>query len=213
MTDEHVAVSVDNFPASSTSASSQVVLSQNHISDHDPCQNSQQEDEEEKSPLLNENLSRQGAIHIIDENSERNENANGGFSRYFKMVMPDIMRRKEVANSENEYLLPDMVVGHGSHVGDIKIEVKVDGNQGISSPDTSMDPEKSCTEENHGAGHVDNGLIGCSQQYEIGIKATVGECRICQEEDDIANLESPCACSGSLKVPSKFFFCERLECS
>eukprot|EP00249_Psilotum_nudum_P017093 c26154_g1_i1 orf=115-1026(-) len=26
-----------------------------------------------------------------------------------------------------------------------------------------------------------------------------GECRICQEEDDIVNLETPCACSGSLK--------------
>lgn len=26
------------------------------------------------------------------------------------------------------------------------------------------------------------------------------ECRICQEEDDIKNLETPCACSGSLKV-------------
>ncbi|OMO82440.1 Zinc finger, RING-CH-type [Corchorus olitorius] len=26
-----------------------------------------------------------------------------------------------------------------------------------------------------------------------------GECRICQEEDSIQNLESPCACSGSLK--------------
>lgn len=26
------------------------------------------------------------------------------------------------------------------------------------------------------------------------------ECRICQEEDHIKNLESPCACSGSLKV-------------
>ncbi|KAF8378449.1 hypothetical protein HHK36_029789 [Tetracentron sinense] len=25
------------------------------------------------------------------------------------------------------------------------------------------------------------------------------ECRICQEEDDITNLETPCACSGSLK--------------
>ncbi|KAH7683982.1 Protein involved in mRNA turnover and stability protein [Dioscorea alata] len=25
------------------------------------------------------------------------------------------------------------------------------------------------------------------------------ECRICQEEDDIKNLEAPCACSGSLK--------------
>lgn len=29
------------------------------------------------------------------------------------------------------------------------------------------------------------------------------ECRICQEEDDIKNLEAPCACSGSLKV---YFF-------
>ena len=25
------------------------------------------------------------------------------------------------------------------------------------------------------------------------------ECRICQEEDSIKNLESPCACTGSLK--------------
>lgn len=30
----------------------------------------------------------------------------------------------------------------------------------------------------------------------------VGECRICQEEDSINNLETPCACSGSLKVLS-----------
>ena len=28
----------------------------------------------------------------------------------------------------------------------------------------------------------------------------VAECRICQEEDGINNLETPCACSGSLKV-------------
>ncbi|KAH9773899.1 RING-CH-type domain-containing protein [Citrus sinensis] len=28
----------------------------------------------------------------------------------------------------------------------------------------------------------------------------VGECRICQEEDSINNLETPCACSGSLKL-------------
>ena len=26
------------------------------------------------------------------------------------------------------------------------------------------------------------------------------ECRICQEEDSLENLETPCACSGSLKV-------------
>jgi hypothetical protein len=35
------------------------------------------------------------------------------------------------------------------------------------------------------------------------------ECRICQEEDSIKNLESPCACTGSLKVritPLLLFF-------
>ena len=26
------------------------------------------------------------------------------------------------------------------------------------------------------------------------------ECRICQDEDSVKNLESPCSCSGSLKV-------------
>ena len=31
----------------------------------------------------------------------------------------------------------------------------------------------------------------------------MAECRICQEEDGVSNLETPCACSGSLKV-SKF---------
>lgn len=29
---------------------------------------------------------------------------------------------------------------------------------------------------------------------------TMAECRICQDEDAITNMESPCACSGSLKV-------------
>lgn len=33
------------------------------------------------------------------------------------------------------------------------------------------------------------------------------ECRICQEEDDIKNLETPCGCSGSLKVLYLFLFC------
>lgn len=31
------------------------------------------------------------------------------------------------------------------------------------------------------------------------------ECRICQEEDSIKNLETPCSCSGSLKVLIVFF--------
>ena len=32
------------------------------------------------------------------------------------------------------------------------------------------------------------------------------ECRICQEEDSVKNLESPCSCSGSLKVSSSSVF-------
>ena len=31
------------------------------------------------------------------------------------------------------------------------------------------------------------------------------ECRICQEEDSIKNLEVPCACNGSLKVHFQFY--------
>lgn len=34
----------------------------------------------------------------------------------------------------------------------------------------------------------------------------LGECRICQEEDLITNLESPCACTGSLKVDSELMY-------
>lgn len=32
------------------------------------------------------------------------------------------------------------------------------------------------------------------------------ECRICQEEDSIKNLDTPCVCSGSLKVSTGVFF-------
>lgn len=30
------------------------------------------------------------------------------------------------------------------------------------------------------------------------------ECRICQEEDEVSNMEIPCSCCGSMKVQSKF---------
>ncbi|KAK4860442.1 hypothetical protein QYF36_023920 [Acer negundo] len=38
----------------------------------------------------------------------------------------------------------------------------------------------------------------------------VGECRICQEDDSITNLETPCACNGSVKYLGsgiRFEFC------
>lgn len=35
---------------------------------------------------------------------------------------------------------------------------------------------------------------------------SMAECRICQEEELIQNLENPCACTGSLKVLFLFIF-------
>ena len=45
---------------------------------------------------------------------------------------------------------------------------------------------------------VDENEEGGGGEEEPLIQAA--ECRICQEEDSVKNLEKPCACSGSLKV-------------
>lgn len=59
-------------------------------------------------------------------------------------------------------------------------------------------------------------LSGSSDSAEVSILSKedetepliqVIECRICQEEDHVKNLETPCACSGSLKV---YFICPLL---
>ena len=42
------------------------------------------------------------------------------------------------------------------------------------------------------------GEYGADDEAEPLIQSV--ECRICQEEDSIKNLEIPCVCSGSLKV-------------
>ena len=50
----------------------------------------------------------------------------------------------------------------------------------------------SCSRANEGS---DNCISGEEEPLIQG-----AECRICQEEDSVSNLENPCACSGSLKV-------------
>jgi len=47
-------------------------------------------------------------------------------------------------------------------------------------------------------GHHDETEVPVTVEEEPLIPSV--ECRICQEEDNIKNLDSPCACSGSLKV-------------
>ncbi|XP_022858713.1 uncharacterized protein LOC111379553 [Olea europaea var. sylvestris] len=58
----------------------------------------------------------------------------------------------------------------------------------VVEPSSSMAKEKEKMEEkNNGAADEEAPLLG------------MAECRICQEEDSLNNLENPCACSGSLK--------------
>lgn len=44
---------------------------------------------------------------------------------------------------------------------------------------------------------VDREVEDCDEEEPL---IQMVECRICQEEDSVSNLETPCACSGSLKV-------------
>lgn len=43
-----------------------------------------------------------------------------------------------------------------------------------------------------------NGGEGCSSSSAAALMVMV-ECRICQEEDEVHNMEAPCACNGTLK--------------
>lgn len=52
-------------------------------------------------------------------------------------------------------------------------------------------------ESSNSVGHKDLEENGVQDEEQPLIQAL--ECRICQEEDTIKNLEAPCACSGSLK--------------
>ena len=64
-----------------------------------------------------------------------------------------------------------------------------------SPPVESETPEPSCIME-------DNAVDIYEREGEEEEDPLVwwGECRICQEESAIKNLESPCSCNGSLKV-------------
>lgn len=73
-----------------------------------------------------------------------------------------------------------------------------------ASPQTEADPADvdvgpSCSKANEGI----DGVVSGKKEEQDGEEEPLiqaAECRICQEEDSITNLETPCACSGSLKV-------------
>ena len=72
---------------------------------------------------------------------------------------------------------------------------------GVSSGETShfvIPSVPGATKEGSGSNeHEEEISIGSEEEEPL---ISMVECRICQEEDHIKNLETPCACSGSLKV-------------
>lgn len=62
----------------------------------------------------------------------------------------------------------------------------------MAGPSSSSKPEEEVVVVVDGEGE--------GEENEEAPLIAMAECRICQEEDSLSNLETPCACSGSLKV-------------
>lgn len=80
---------------------------------------------------------------------------------------------------------------------DIAIDAGVDCSIGTLGSDMAIDAGMGSSRETQRLDMAMKAGMGCSS-VTLGAPAAA-ECRICQEEDEIVNLESPCACSGSLK--------------
>lgn len=124
--------------------------------------------------------------------------------------------------SFNRDALGSEMVGNGAHMVcsrdtlgvDMAIEVGVDCSRETRGVDIAIDAGVDCSRGTRGSDMAIDVGMGSSREFQrldMAMKAGMGcssetlgapaaaECRICQEEDEIANLESPCACSGSLK--------------
>ncbi|CAM8982281.1 unnamed protein product [Rhodiola kirilowii] len=89
--------------------------------------------------------------------------------------------------------MSDHVVLCVDHFVNLKQFQSVQGAD-LSGESSSTHPSKLVTS---GTSPEDTGMDTLSDEEQPLIQSL--ECRICQEEDNIVNLEVPCACSGSLK--------------
>lgn len=70
--------------------------------------------------------------------------------------------------------------------------------QGVETPGSSVGGSCSHVPDPYSSAIDIEDKNGAADEEEPLIQTV--ECRICQEEDSIRNLEVPCACNGSLKV-------------
>lgn len=92
--------------------------------------------------------------------------------------------------SDHVVLYVDRLVGPAEEANREKV-VAVEGPRDLG-PSCSKRNER----EVEGGG---DGVLSLEEDDEDEPLIQAGECRICQEEDSVSNLEIPCACSGSLK--------------
>lgn len=87
----------------------------------------------------------------------------------------------------------DALSSSGEQIENGKKATEVVEGIGASSSNSKTMKEKELAVEEEEEGNEEVPLIGGA------------ECRICQDEDSLNNLESPCACCGSLKVKFSVF--------
>lgn len=100
-----------------------------------------------------------------------------------------------VVNFENEVMEDHLAMSNDRHITPESVKIlqssEAPGPSGSSSCSHKDDPSALAIDIK------DDELEGAGEEEPL--LQTV-ECRICQEEDIVNNLEVPCACSGSLKV-------------
>lgn len=74
--------------------------------------------------------------------------------------------------------------------------------KGTEVPESSGDNHNHVAESSNSVEHNELGEDSVPDEEQPLIQGN--ECRICQEEDSVKNLEVPCSCSGSLKVTILF---------
>ncbi|OVA09002.1 zinc finger protein [Macleaya cordata] len=87
------------------------------------------------------------------------------------------------------------------HVDRLITPATLQSNQGVVVEASESSREGSCAQvkASPGSTSCDGKLEERDVPDEEEPLLPNAECRICQEEDDVKNLETPCACSGSLK--------------
>lgn len=109
-------------------------------------------------------------------------------------------------SSENE-IVKHNISEVSSSVAELEKERSVPTDAQVSTDCNKIEPRSEIVHQSHASGSDNVEAVKYSGESSLGGESSplLGdseklECRICQEEDSVSNLEAPCDCAGSLKV-------------